>query len=413
MYQNLLVLVFMTAFSWNAVFGQKTPLSKDQVMQAIRSGAEYASTVLLDENGKSRCDYFMTEGRWNPCEPAWHTGQLVNALVEVHKLTKEDRYLIAAKKAADWWLGLEIKDRPQFQGMVLAIHEEDTSKRNVFSTISDGTPGLFNLYRLTGEKKYAELPTSAGEWMLRHMYLPQEGLFYDMLDYGSGDVLKLKESRKADKEQQSLNDIARPNNEGFLFKDMYKYTRNEEYKKVFINLCESLVAKQGLEGLWMDFAPNNAEEGSFHPRFNLWYAESLIEGYELTGDARYLDAARKTVQCYIKHQKKDGTFRYRTYLDGRSKEDSFAGSATSFIGLLALRIQRLGAGEGFTDVIDRCARWVIATQFPATHADKNLAGAFLDFNTQVKSGKLTMIQRDVGTSFALRFLAAYSAFKFE
>ena len=37
--------------------------------------------------------------------------------------------------------------------------------------------------------------------------------------------------------------------------------------------CGSLVAKQGPEGLWMEFTPNNQAKGSFHPRFNLWYAE--------------------------------------------------------------------------------------------------------------------------------------------
>ena len=41
--------------------------------------------------------------------------------------------------------------------MVRAIHGDGVDKI-VFATVSDGSPGLFNLYRLTGDKKYAEVP---------------------------------------------------------------------------------------------------------------------------------------------------------------------------------------------------------------------------------------------------------------
>ncbi len=413
MRKHVIIVILLLMSMMNTGFGQGWPPSKRDLLEAIRQGADYACNVLLDEDCKSRCDYNVMKGTWSPYEAAWHTGQIINALLDVYKLTKEERYLALAKKAGDWWLSLEMKDRPQFKGMVLAIHGEDTTKRNVFSTISDGTPGLYKLYRVTGEKKYADLPTSAGEWMLRHMYLPKEGMFYDMLDYGTGEVLKRGIGRRAAKERALLSDVARPNNEGFLFKDMYKYTKKEEYRQVFVNLCETLLSRQGPEGLWMQFQPNDSAKGSFHPRFNLWYAESLIEGYELTGDRRYLDAARKTVLCYAKYQSNDGLFRYKTYLDGRSKEDSFAGSAASFMGLLGIRLCQLGAGDGLKEPIDRSARWVLKNRFSSNHPDKNLAGAFLDLNTQLKDGTISMTQRDVGTSFALRFLTAYFAFTFK
>ena len=104
-----------------------------------------------------------------------------------------------------------------------------------------------------------------------------------------------------------------------MFLDMYKYTGNEKYKKAFITLCESLVKTQGPEGLWMDFMPNFKEEGSYHPRFNLWYAESLIDGYELTGDKRYLEAAKKTADRYAKAQQGDGTIYYKNYITRKKK----------------------------------------------------------------------------------------------
>jgi len=398
-------IMFCLLIAGSLAAQDKSP-SKEEVLQAIRECARYASEVLLDENGKSRCDYAMMEGKWRDYEPPWHTGQIINGLVEAYKVTKEEKYLAAARKAGDWWVGLEIKDHPKLKGMVRAIHG-DGLEYIVCATVTDGTPGLFNLYRVTKEKKYADVPTSAGEWMLRNFYLPKEGMLYDMADPKTGEVLKENSPFWPEKKKQTLNDVARVNNEGFLYKDMYEYTGNPRYKEVFLNLCESLVAKQGPEGLWMQFSPNNAEKGSFHPRFNLWNAESLIEGFVLTGNKSYLDAARKTLTFYLKYQKKDGTIFYENYLDGRSNENSVTGSTIAMAGLLWLRLQQLGVGEEFKENIERSARWILGNRFAADHPDKNLAGATMNIRTRTKGGKLYLTQRDLGTSFSLRFLAAY------
>jgi uncharacterized protein YyaL (SSP411 family) len=400
-----LLIILLTLFSAQ-VRAQDNPPSKEKLLEAMNNGAMYAMTSLLDQEGKSRCDYNIIEGKWYPYEEPWHTAQIINALVEVHRLTGDKRYRDAARRAGDWWVGLEIKDHPKLKGMVRAIHGDGIDKI-VFATVSDGTPGLFNLYRLTGEKKYAEVPTRAGEWMLQHMYIPNEGMFYDMVDPVTGDVLKENSLFWPEKTQQSLNDVARPNNEGSLYKDMYEYTKNPKYKEVFLNLCNCLVRTQGPEGLWMQFSPNDEAGGKIHPRFNLWNAESLIEGYLLTGEKKYLEAAKKTCAYFVKLQQKDGTIFYDNFLNGRFRENSFTGSAVSFAALLWIRLVDLGVGEEFKPSIEKSIHWVLASQFSPNHPDKNLAGGFLDSRTRSKSGRIWLTQRDVGTPFALRFLVAY------
>ncbi len=385
--------------------------SREEVLQAIRECARYGSEVLLDKNGKSRCDYSLMDGKWYDYEPAWHTGQLINGLVEAYKVTKEEKFLAAAKRAGDWWVGLEIKDHPKLKGMVRAIHG-DGLDFIVCATVTDGTPGLFNLYRVTKEKKYADVPTGAGEWMLQNFYLPKEGMLYDMADPKTGEVVKENSPFWPEKKKQSLNDVARVNNEGSIYKDMYEYTGNEKYREVFLNLCRSLVEKQGPEGLWMQFTPNSAEKGSFHPRFNLWNAESLIEGFVLTGDKSFLQAALKTLKFYTKYQKKDGTIYYENFLDGSSNQNSVTGSTVAMAGLLWLRLQQLGAGDEFKENIERSAKWIIANRFSPDHPDKNLAGATMNIRTRTKGGKLYLTQRDLGTSFSLRFLAAYFNYRY-
>lgn len=408
---RLAAAVLLTTMIVGSVSAQDKYPSKEELFQAIRECARYGSEVLLDENGKSRCDYSLMDGTWHDYEPAWHTGQMINGLVEAYKVTKDEKWLVAAKKAGDWWVGLEIKDHSKLKGMVRAIHG-DGLNFIVCATVTDGTPGLFNLYRVTKERKYADVPTGAGEWMLQNFYLPKEGMMYDMADPTTGEVLKENSPFWPDKKKQSLNDVARVNNEGSIYKDIYEYTGNEKYKEVFLNLCRSLVEKQGPEGLWMQFSPNDASKGSFHPRFNMWNAESLIEGFVLTGDKSFLQAALKTLKFYTKYQKKDGTIYYENNLDGTSNQNSVSGSTVAMAGLLWIRLQQLGVGDEFKENIERTAKWIMANRFASDHPDKNLAGATMNIRTRTKGGKMYLTQRDLGTSFSLRFLAAYCNYRY-
>ena len=385
---------------------------KAEIISAINDGANYASDVLLDQDGKSRCDYNWMEGKWFAYETPWHTGQIIWGLVDAYKITKNEKFLDNAKRAGDWWCGLQIKDNPKLNGMLKAVHG-DGINYIVFATVTDGTPGLFELYRTTGIKKYAEVPTTAGKWMLKHMYVPKERVFYDLVDPVTGEVLKGNSPFWVNKKVQTLFDVARPNNEGFMYKDMYEFTKDEKYKKVFIELCESLVEKQGAEGVWMDFMPNNKEEGSFHPRFSIWYAESLVEGYELTHDKRYLDAAVKTARVFAKVQMKDGTIFYKNYTSGKKNQNSICGSATSFAGILWLRLIKAGVGDEFKGNVERSLGFVLKNRFPLNHPDKNLAGGFFETRMRSKNGHIWFTAReDIATSFGLRFLSDYYVYKF-
>ncbi len=384
---------------------------KSVVKVAMNEIAQCAANVLLDKEGKSRCDYNLLQGTWYPYEPAWHTGQIIFGLVEAYRITGTPEFLQHAKRAGNWWLSLEIKDNPKLNGMVKSIHGNGIDLI-CFTTMSDGANGLFELWRASGDKRYASLPTRAGEWSLRHMYNAEHRMFYDFVDPASGEVQKVWSPFWPDKKEQTLTDVARPNNEGYLFADMFEFTKKEEYKKVFLDLCESLVEKQGPEGLWMDFTPNDKERGSFHPRFNLWYAESLIKGYELSKDKRCLEAAKKTLSFYTKYQRKDGAIFYENYLDGRSNENSPSGSTVAFAGMLWIRLFQHGFGDEFKANIEKSLQWILNNRYSSVHPDPNLRGAVYNLRTRSRGGKQWVVQRDVGTSFGLRFLATYYRYKF-
>jgi hypothetical protein len=379
---------------------------RTEILAAVKNCATYAATVLLDDSGKSRCEYNMLEGRWQSYEPAWHTGQIVYGLLEAYDLTGDTTYLGAARRAGNWWISLRVKDHPTLAGMMRAVHGAGIDYI-IFATVSDGTNGIFELSRVTGDPRYASVATDAGRWMLGHMYHPAERVFYDAVDPVTGDVQKIRSPFWKEKIEQALFDVARPNNEGYMFLDMFRFTGDSTYRQIFVGLCESLVEKQGPEGLWMDFTPNNKATGSFHPRFNLWYAESLIKGFEETGRREFLDAALKTLRFYTRFQRKDGTIFYDNNVRGTSIESSPSGSTVAFAGLLWLRLLQHGVGAEFRQNIERSFRWIMQSRFSEHHPDPNLAGGVYNLRARGKKDGMSVVQRDLGTSFGLRFLAAY------
>jgi uncharacterized protein YyaL (SSP411 family) len=391
-------------------------VEKADVVKAINETASYIENVLLDKDGKSRCDYNVMEGKWYPYEVPWHTGQAVNALLAAYKATGKKEYLDAAKRGGDWWISLEFKDSgpPALKGMLDAIHGDVLGDDFlVFATVSDGTPGIYELSRVTKDPKYAEVATSAASWMLKNMYYPEKGVCYDNIDAKTGEVLKEYSPFWKGKKNQTLFDVARPNTEGYLFKDAYEFSHEEKFKKAFVNLCNSLIEKQGPEGVWMEFMPNFAAVHSFHPRFSLWYAESLIEAFKLTGDKKYLESAAKTARAFAKAQFDNGTIFYDNYTNGRPPDrGSSTGSAVAFAGIVWIELSKQGYKE-FDSSIEKSAKWIIKNRYAADHPDPNLRGAVLETRTRFKKDKVWLTNRDIGSSFGVRFLVDYLNFKYK
>ena len=235
--------------------------TREEITRALRDGADYASTALLYDNGKAKGDYNWVQGKWYDYEAAWHTGQIIYGLVNVYQLTANEAYLNAAKRAGSWWLSLEFKEHPQLSGMLNAAHGGSLGSLINFTTITDGTNGIFELYRLLKSRgdadadQYLEVCVRVADWMIEHMYIPEEGLFYNIVDGETGEVWKDKSPHHPDVDHPTITQVARPNNEGYFFKDLYEFTGDNKYQEIFINLCESLVRRQGQEGLWMDFLP--------------------------------------------------------------------------------------------------------------------------------------------------------------
>jgi hypothetical protein len=138
-----------------------------------------------------------------------------------------------------------------------------------------------------------------------------------------------------------------------------------------------------------------------------------LNGYEITHDRRYLDAAVKTLLTYKRAQQPDGTIYYKNYMDGRFDNNSVAGSAVAFAGILWMRLVKYGVGGQFRHNIELSYEWISKNHFAYDHPDKNLAGAVMDITQKHKKGRLMITERGLGSSFSLRFLVDYYKYKFD
>jgi rhamnogalacturonyl hydrolase YesR len=386
---------------------------KSKIESSLTSGIVHASTVCLDKEGKAKGDYELVSGEWTEYEPAWHTGQLIKGLLDAYEVTKSEKALQHAKKAGDWWVTLQFPQGHPLEGYMNAVHGDKVGNLINTTTIADGTPGLFQLSRVTGDDKYADVATSAGAWILDNLYVKEHKLSYNIVDPDTGEIWKDKSPHEQHQDDPiTIKQVARPNAEGYLWKDMYDHTGEERYKEAYLEICDGLLEKQSDNGFWMDFEPNDPKTGKIHARFNTWNAEALLEAYDLTKDKKYLEGALKTGRGLVSIQDKNGIIYYTSYTNGSADKKSPCGSGTSFAGILWLRLYQLGHQE-FKDNIKDALDFTLQNQFPENHEDPNLADGYFEMRLKIKKGNVKMIYRDIANAFGLRFLSEVYKYEFQ
>ena len=396
--KRFLAMVMLMLMGASAAAAEPVPAA--EVNAALIAIADGIDQVLLDPEGKARGDYDWQSGTWREYEVAWHTGQAIEGLLWAHRATGQQRFLDRARQAGDYWISLELKQGP-FQGMINAAHGDRLGSLMNFTTVGNGTPGLFHLSRVTGDQRYADVASQAIKWLARNTKVPGEELYYNILDPETGTIWTDR-SPHHDVAKASVTQVARPNIEGSPFLDACLHLRSDALCDAHDRLAQATAKRQNAGGLWMEFEPNDPETGTVHPRFNSWNAEAMLRQWHRTRDQRYLDAALATARANAAMMKADGSFDYAQNISGKSGSTSPTGSATAFAGIVWLGLR----AEGFTEFdpqIHAAARWLIANRYPSNHPDPNLRGLVIE--RRIKGG--AVLQRDLGNLFAARFLAQY------
>ncbi len=408
---------------------QVEPIATDEaaVRAAIDGLARHAMLGALGADGMARGDYDIVRGEFHLQEPAWHTGQLVLGLIEAHAINGDARYLDAARRGGEWWIAQRIEEG-KLAGLLNAAHGDRLGALINFTTISDGSAGLYRLSAATGDPRYADVATESALWSLANLYSVDDGLILNIVDPAKGVAWTDRSPHHGD-DRATRTQVARPNTEGSLFLDASRHlddtTQRDALRAAFLRTLDATVERQHANGFWMDFEPNDPQSGAIHPRFNLWYAEALLHGYAETKDVRYRDSALRALRSTQRlldadgsawYESRDARYAVNPLRAARSapqafdvRRESITGSATAFAALVMLQARAIAGTREFDASIETALRWVLANRYPDDHPDAALAGGLLEMRRRRGSdGQLSVRARPIATAFGLRFLVAYA-----
>lgn len=400
------LLAALLLFTAAPVAAAPSPVPAAEIRKALGETGTAIAQTALDQEGKARGDYNWREGTWSSYEVAWHTGQAIEGLLAAYQVNHDPKLLAKAKQAGNWWIGQEFKSGP-LKGLANAAHGDRLGKLINWTTIGDGTAGLFTLTRVTGDKRYADTAMRSIRWLIANTEVPgDQGLFYNIIDPTTGALWKDKTPHHPDLVNPKITEVARPNIEGYPFYDACRYSGDQSLCDRHVKLAIKTAARQAPNGFWMEFEPNDPVDGTIHSRFNTWNAEALLTAYELRKDPAILEAALRNARANVKLLNPDGSFDYTQNTNGQSGSASPTGSATAFAGILWLKLRALGYKE-FDPQIHAAARWLVKNRFAMNHPDPNVRGLVLELRNKRGKGETVVLQREIGTGFAARFFADY------
>ena len=194
---------------------------------------------------------------------------------------------------------------------------------------------LMEAYEITGEKKYLEIALSAANFVIKDLHRSdyKDGFLFSYSPLQGNDTVfnaSLLGSR--------------------LLSFCYKYTGNEEYRKLAEQSIKACCAGQKENGAWVyGMLPVQSWVDSFHTGYNL---DALIAYQEQTADDKYNKYIEKGFEYYIQNFfEADGTPKYydnRTYpIDIHCP------------GQLLVTLARLHKTEEYKDIAEKVIDWTI------------------------------------------------------
>lgn len=194
---------------------------------------------------------------------------------------------------------------------------------------------LMESFEITGEKKYLEIALSAANFVIKDLHRSdyKDGFLFSYSPLQGNDTVfnaSLLGSR--------------------LLSFCYKYTGNEEYRKLAEQSIKACCAGQKENGAWVyGMLPVQSWVDSFHTGYNL---DALIAYQEQTGDDKYNKYIEKGFEYYIQNFfEADGTPKYydnRTYpIDIHCP------------GQLLVTLARLHKTEEYKNIAEKVINWTI------------------------------------------------------
>jgi len=363
------------------------------IRENIHCGEKGKSFGYSDWRGALRGEYSAASKTWDVFCPYWHTGQGIKALVMAADILDDQTILEHAEYNAGFLLNNQIKSGDD-EGLFPAF--EDRFDLVNTSAILETLDGLFMLSDATGKPVYREAALAAADWVARKAWQPQLGKFFDYYQIVSSKfVFGLPGAQN------------RPLLDDAVFVTVWKLTGDKRYWDIAVATAETLIREEEPAGNWINIIPCNPAEGTIHPRHAYWWGRPMLTLYKETGDKRYLELFRRSVQWYDHALRLDGGLFRDTASDFNTGSFGHAASGSACAALCFLDLAGIENPSYWIARAEKALEFCCSMQF--THAsDPNLQGAVLEKVLMPDgSDRLPYYLRDVGTIFFIQAAVTY------
>ena len=290
-----------------------------QIQQKQPNGSECnPSYAYQDWQGAMRNDY-IPGGKWRLFGTIWHTGQAVKSLALAYRYFNRPDLLESARKGAAFILNQQQTDKgDEDYGMILG-YENDLDKINT-SCVLECCDGLFTLAEVTGEMLYADQAMNAINWVVRRMYAGN-GCF--------ADGYSPEERTLHNPWPNKFNDNGRPLLDDGVLLRAWKYSGDENLRRIFYEVADHLLEREGPEGNWIGYVPCNWKEGYIHPRHAYWWGRPMWMAYKENQKSKYRKCFDRACTWYTKAMRHDGGIIRNTYADFNTLSFGHACSGSS------------------------------------------------------------------------------------
>ncbi len=346
--------------------------------------------------GACRGDYTTATRQWSFFCPVWHTGQAITALVRLHQLTGDAKWLAAAESGAGFILNNRLTECDD-AGLLLA-YEDHPDKVNV-SAVVEALDGLFELGDACSDPSYTRAALAAAKWCHDRAWIRGQGLIRDLYDP--------QEKHFIDRPYVSKDDgPGRPLVDDSVWFTAYQHSDDSQYREMFYEILDHLIENERPAGNWVDYGPCHPEQGWCHPRHAYWWGRPMLTAWRDTGEQRWLDTAIRAGRWYLKAQRIDGGMFRDTDLHFNTPSFGHATSGTLCAGLLWLDLFDATQDPCWLEPIQRAVRFAMTMQFTAPE-DPQLSGSIIE---QVLppdgTDRSLYVVRDVGTIFFVQMATA-------
>jgi hypothetical protein len=342
--------------------------------------------------GVMRGEYDTKNRQWALYGPFWHTGQAVRVLLMAYEMTGDEKYLKHALLGGDYMTRYQVLDKSD-KKLYGFMHGKKFKDANTASQV-EGFMAIYDLYKVTGDKKWLESFRLGVDWVARYAYLPGEGLFYNGYSPAEDKFAPIERSR--------------PTNDDAVFGYAYLEFKDPSYKQIFKEVSDRLLKDEDPPGNWMKYPPCIPDvfegRGRMHPRHAWWWGYPMLTAYDIFGEKKYLDAAERAAQWYIDNDNLDGGYYYNvTKEGGKHLSYDFCTSAVGCAVIMWTDLYKRTGEKMYRDAIETSLGFLIRAQFNQNVKDRNIRGAFFE-SMLPPDGTMCpgFYFRDISTIFASR-----------